>query len=56
MQAYNVDVVVTITLEAENQNDACQKAQDLVWNCVNGKTNNNYAPQWIGIRKTKYLY
>lgn len=27
---YDVDVVVTITLQAENQNDACANAQKLV--------------------------
>ena len=40
---YNVDVVVTITLQAENQNDAWME-----------KTNNNFYPDWIGIRKLKY--
>ena len=34
---YNVDVVVTITLQAENQNDACSKAQKLVDECLDGK-------------------
>ena len=53
MRTYNVEVVVTITLEAENQNDACSKAQNLVYNCVEGKTNNDYYTDWIGIRKLK---
>ena len=51
---YNVDVVVTITLEAENQNDACEQAQSIVANCLDGKTNNNYYPNWIGVTKAKY--
>lgn len=53
---YNVDVVVTVTLEAENQNDACDKAQSLVAKCLDGKTNNDYYPNWIGIKKAKYSY
>ena len=51
---YDVDVVVTITLQAENQNDACANAQKLVDECLDGKTNNNFYPDWIGIRKLKY--
>ena len=51
---YDVDVVVTITLQAENQNDACSKAQKLVDECLDGITNNNFYPDWIGIRKLKY--
>lgn len=54
MRTYNVEVLVTITLEAENQNEACSKAQNLVYKCVEGKTNNDYYPDWIGVRKGKY--
>ena len=56
MQTYDVEIVVTITLEAETQNDACAKAQSLVAKCVEGKTQNNYYPDWIGVRKAKYFY
>ena len=55
-QTYNVEVVVTITLDAETQNDACAKAQNIVAKCVEGKTQNNYYPDWIGVRKAKYSY
>lgn len=51
---YDVDVVVTITLQAENENDACSKAQKLVDECLDGQTNNNFYPDWISVRKCKY--
>ena len=51
---YNVNVVVTITLVAENQNDACEKAQSIVANCLDGKTNNNCYPDWIRVTKANY--
>ena len=51
---YDVDVIVTITLQAENQNDACSNAQKLVDECLDGKTNNNFYPDWIAVRKSKY--
>ena len=51
---YNVNVVVTITLNAENQNDACEQAKSIVANCLDGKTNNNCYPDWIMVTKADY--
>ena len=51
---YDVDVVVTITLQAENQNDSCSIARQIVNNHLLEYKNNIFYPDWIGVRKLKY--
>ena len=53
MRKYEVDVVVTLTIEADNPDLASKKATKIVDDCVKGKTNNIYYPEWTTIRKLK---
>lgn len=50
MRKYEVDVVVTLTIEAEDPNTAIEKATKIVNDCIKGKTNNRRLPVWYRVK------
>lgn len=51
---YNVDVVVTITLQAENRSDACNRARAIVNENLRGHKNKDSYPDCIRVKKLSY--